>query len=188
MYNLQETLLPWTWKASKIWLVSLSQQQLKTDPSKATREAMTCRWSHSPPDRSLVLPGHAEQTASQPHPLPWIWLLFTGIGKGSRVKNHRVSFPAFGAKGTALKSRKLNLVPGVEVSMENKLWSLISVHPWMAQHPSLLLSIPDQAASQKVPWAPLGDPLAAEVSLGRIISVPIPALWPTQDKGKKVAV
>lgn len=40
--------------------------------------------------QSLVLPGHAVQTASQTHALPWIWLLFTGIDKGSGVKNHRV--------------------------------------------------------------------------------------------------
>lgn len=33
---LRETLLTWTWKVSIFWLVSLSQQQLKTDPSKAT--------------------------------------------------------------------------------------------------------------------------------------------------------
>lgn len=33
---LRETLLTWTWKVSIFWLVILSQQQLKTDPSKAT--------------------------------------------------------------------------------------------------------------------------------------------------------
>lgn len=87
---LEETLLPWIWKESIIWLVSLSQQQLKTDPSKVTRAAKTSSCSHSLPDRSLVLPGHGAQTASQIHALPCIWLFFTAINKGSGVKNHRV--------------------------------------------------------------------------------------------------
>ena len=58
----------------------------------------------------------------------------------------------------------------------------------MAQCLSLLLSVSDQAASEEVPWAHVGNPFLAVVSLGRIIYLPIPALWHGQDEGKRVAI